>query len=252
MFHIHNTMKNSFLIHTTGVISVCLFCAGNACFGQTNLPTRLSHFNGPPAYKEAISKLMLSEVNDYATQLGLAESLPITTNSLKELFVSSPFLAERFGALGSLYTTNFSYGFGKGKHLCYITRIIKGMNPYDYDANRPYAIDPSQVNTNEAYNMATQFLAKAFVDVSRLSTSSIVTIQPWVILHMTTSKYTVQWERNGKPVVKVVLSPPKAELWTLRVEDPDLILRKPLEVTSLDYLLSQTNAPPATNVPGQP
>ncbi len=195
---------------------------------------------------------MLSEVNEYAIQLSLAESLPITTNSLKELFVSSPFLAERFGALGSLQTTNFSYGFGKGKHLCYITRIIKGTNPFDYDDNKAYAIDPSLVNTNAAYNMATQLLTKAFIDVSRLSTSSIVSVEPWVILHMTTSKYTVQWERNGSPVIKVVLSPPKAEFWTLRVEDPNLILRKPLEISNLDYLLSQTNAPPATNTPGQP
>ena len=100
--------------------------------------------------------------------------------------------------------------------------------------------------------MATQFLAKAFVDVSRLSTSSIVSVQPWVILHMTTSKYTVQWERNGKQVVKVVLSPPKAELWTLRVEDPSLILRKPLVLSNLDFLLSQTNALFDTNAPTKP
>lgn len=99
--------------------------------------------------------------------------------------------------------------------------------------------------------MATQFLAKTFVNISQLSTSAIVSVHPWVILHMTTSKYTVQWERSGRPVVKVVLSQPKAELWTLRVEDPTLILRKPLEIKNLNFLLSQTNAPAETNVPAK-
>jgi hypothetical protein len=167
-------------------------------------------------------------------------------------------MAERFGALGSLRTTNFSYGFGKGKHLCYITRLIKGSNPHDYEVNKPYEIDPSTVNTNAAYILATQWLAKAFVDVSRLSTSSVVSTEPLVILHMTTSKYTVEWGQgsmliNGvsmpKPVAKVVLASPQNELWTLRVEDPTFILRKPLEITNLDFLLSQTNATAETNVP---
>jgi hypothetical protein len=226
---------------------------GIACFGQTNLAAvRFLKRDKPPAYQKAVAKLLFTEANYYAAQLNLPELLPISINTITELFISSPSLVERFGALGSLRTTNFSYGFGKGKHLCYITRVIKGSNPYDYDANKPYAIDPALVNTNAAFSMATQFLAKAFVDVSRLSTSSIVSIQPWVILHMTTSKYTVQWERNGRPVVKVVLSPPKAELWTLRVEDPSLILRKPLEITNLDFLLSQTNAPSGTNAPAPP
>lgn len=246
MSYILNPMKILFTKLAVGFLAICL---ANLSSGQTNFTAQHPLLTAPPAYKEAMSKLMLAEANDYAGQLPLSEMLPITTNSLSELFVTSPHLAERFGALGSLRTTNFSYGFGKGKHLCYITRIIKGTNPYDYDANKPYAIDPSAVNTNAAYSMATQFLAKAFVNLSCLSTSSVVSVRPWVILHMTTSKYTLQWERNGRPVVKVVLSPPKAELWTLRVEDPNLILRKPLEITNLDYLLSQTNAHVQTNVP---
>jgi len=217
------------------------------CHGQTNFSLKLSHFNSPPAYKEVLSKFILDEVNDYAAQLDLPERLPISTNALKELFISSPYLAEHFGILGSLQTTNFSYGFGKGKHLSYITKIIKGTNPYDYEANKPYAIAASAVDTNAAYLLATQFLAEAFVDVNKLSTSSVVSIKPWVILQMTTSKYTVQWERDSKPVVKVVLSPPKSELWTLRVEDPSLILRRPLDVENLDFSLSQTNTTTTTN-----
>jgi hypothetical protein len=242
-------MKTILTKLAVGFLAICL---ANLCSGQTNFAAKRPLLTAPSAYKEAMSKLMLSEANDYASRLNLPEQLPITTNSLMELFVTFPRMAERFGALGSLRTTNFSYGFGKGKHLCYITRLIKGGNSYDYDANKPYEIDPSVVNTNAAYMLATQWLAKAFVDVGRLSTSSVVSIKPLVILHMATSKYTVEWQQgsilvNGvsmpKPVAKVVLASPQNELWTLRMEDPTFILRKPLEITNLDYLLSQTNAP---------
>src|ERR1035437_1027291 len=203
----------------TNIIVGFLALASIDGLAQTNAAPRLSYLSGPLAYQATVARLMLAEANEYVSFLGLPESFPISTNLLKEVFVTSPYLAEHFGILGSLATTNFSYGFGKGKHLCYITRIIKGTNPYDYDNNKPYAIDSSLVNTKEAYSMATQFLTKAFVDVSRLSTSSIVSVEPWVILHMNTSKYTVQWQRNNQPVVKVILASPPNELWTLRVED---------------------------------
>jgi hypothetical protein len=240
-------MKLSFRKFALLLLQMFIAISQIPCFGQTNSLARLPHVDTPPAYKEAMAKLMLSEVNDYASALNLPEQFPIATDSLNEVFVTPPSFAESYGALGSLRTTNFFYGFGRGKHLCYITRLIKGNNPYDYDANKPYAIDPSAVNTNAAYLLATKWLATAFVDVARLSTSSVVSVKPWVILHMTTSKYTVEWQQAGRPIVKVVLAEPKAELWSLRVEEPDYILRKPLEVANLDLLLSQTNAPAPTN-----
>ncbi|MGH7953142.1 MAG: hypothetical protein ACREFE_14670 [Limisphaerales bacterium] len=226
-------------------LSFLIVIAQTLCFGQTNLALALFlKREKPPAYQAAMLKVLLAEANDYVAALNLPEKRPLTKDSIKDCFIGSPYVAEHFGGLGSFQTTNFSYGFGKGKHLCYITRIIKGDNPFDYNANKRYAIDPSEADTNAAYSMATQFLAKAFVNVSQLSTSSVVSVEPWVILHMTTSKYTVEWRRGDKPVVKVVLAVPKDELWTLRVEDPNLILRKPLQITNLDYLLSQTNVPP--------
>lgn len=228
---------------TIGLLALISFGA----LAQTNRVSQLSHYSGPSVYQQSVARLMLAEVNDYSAGLNLPESIPIGINSLTETFVSSPYLAERFGVLGSMATTNFAYGFGKGKHLCYITKKIKGTNPSDPELNKPYAIAPSAVNTNAAYLLAKDFLTRAYVDVSRLSTSSVVSVEPWIILKMTTSKYTVEWQRNGKPVVKVVLASPQNELWTLRVEDPSLILRPSLQITNLDYLLSQTNAPASAN-----
>jgi hypothetical protein len=188
---------------------------------------------------------MLAEANTYALRLNLPEKLPLTAASVTEKFIAPPRLASGFGALGSFRTTNFSYGFGKGRHLSYVTRLPKDKSQRSlYERMKPWAIDTSMVNTNAAYTMATQFLARAFVDLPRLS-SARASISPMIVIKMTTSIYTVQWERGGGPLVQVTFDAPKAELWTLRVEDPEYILRKPLEVQDLGLLLSQTNAPAA-------
>ena len=185
-------------------------CVCFQLFSQSNYGWAQRDFKVTPAYREATSTAMLAEVNEYAQRLNLPEVLPITTNALKELFITPPYMAIRFGALGNIRTTNYSYGFGKGRHLCYITRLIKGQNPYSYDENKQFAIDPSVVNTNAAYIMATQFLAKAFVNVEQLNKSSTALIEPWVIRDMTTSKYTVEWQCNGQSVVKVTLVQPES------------------------------------------
>jgi hypothetical protein len=180
----------------------------------------------------------------------LPEYLPLTKDSVTGSYISSPEFADRYGGLGRFSTTNYSYGFGRGKRLAYITRLPKDKSGRSlYDRFKPWAIDPSQVNTNAAYLLATQFLAEAFVDLSRLSTSAVVSIHPKVILKMTTSVYDLEWKRGGKNAVEIGLDESTKELWLLRVEDPSLVLRKPLEITNLDFLLSQTNAPAQTNVP---
>ena len=195
---------------------------------------------------------MIDEANIYAGQLSLPEKLPLTAESVNEKFITPPRLAIGFGALGSFRTTSFSYGFGKGKHLSYITRLPKDKSKRPlYERMKPWAIDPSMVNTNAAYTTATQFLAKAFVDLPKLS-SAKTSINPMTVLHMTTSIYTVEWQRHGSPVVQVTFDAPKAELWALRVEDPEYILRAPLVVSDMDSLFSQTNAPPAPSVERKP
>jgi len=221
-----------------------------SCVCQTNTaPSRQFGRDKSVAYQAAVTTLLLSEASDYAASLNLGERLPITTNSVKEIFVSSPFVADRFGALGSLRTTNFSYGFGNGKHLCYITRIIGKNDPYSFEENKQFEIDPTALNTNGAFLVATQLLAKAFVDITRLSSSSTVSVEPLVILHMTTCKYTVRWQRDGKTIAKVVLVEPKKELWTLRIEDPSLILRGQLGIPDSNLLNSRTNVDVRTNIP---
>lgn len=240
-WHWASSMKRTLAILAIALPSVLPAFSQNFSPSATNVAAGFWLREAPPAYRDAVFRLMLAEASTYAAQLNLPEKLPLTTASVTEKFIASPRLATGFGALGSFRTTNFSYGFGKGRHLSYVTRLPKDKSKRSpYERMKPWAIDASMVNTNAAYRLATQFLAKAFVDLPRLSTASVA-INPMTVLKMPTSIYTVEWQRGGSPVVQVTFDEPKAELWTLRVEDPEYILRKPLEVSNLDSLLSQTN-----------
>lgn len=204
------------------------------CSGQeTNPPAQLMTREQALAYKAAMEKAMLAEANIYIKALKLADSYPISESNLQEEFISSPYVARRFGALGTLETENYSYSFGNGRRLSYIIRRTGETNIYSLDFNKRYAIRPIDVNTNAAYLDALQYLTNAFVNVSHLVASSEVSVKPLVILNMTTSEYTVEWNRAGRTVVKVFLIEPARELRTLRVEDPDLILRKPLQIPNI-------------------
>ena len=213
-------MKSSLLLVLTS--------AALSCLGETNsLP---SAFLVTAAYRDGVLKVMLAEVNEYARRLNLPEHFPVTTQSLALAHVSPPGLAERFGGLGNLHTTNYAYAFGKGRHLTYITRLPKDKsNRPLFERFQPWQIDPSMVNTNAAYALATQVLATAFVDLPELSRSTTVSIRPITILHMTTSVYDVEWRRGERKIAEVGVDEPTKELWLLRIEDPEIILRKPLE-----------------------
>ncbi len=203
----------------------------NLCAGETNLFKLPPSFTASPAYREVALKAMLTEANVYARRLNLPENLPITETSLMGVFISSPYVANRFGALGNLRTTNYSYAFSQGQRLSAITRLPKDKSDKSlHDKFMPWAIDSSAVNTNAAYLLATQFLAQAFVDLPRLSNSA-VSINPVVILHMTTSVYRIEWQQGGKTVAEVGLAEPSKELWKLHVENPQYILRPPISVT---------------------
>jgi hypothetical protein len=183
-------------------------------------------------YQSEVLKNMLREADTYALSLGLRETHPLTTNSLTEIYISPPELANQHDGLGSLRTKSYSYAFGRGKRLAYITRLPSPENSKKslYDANKHLAIAPALVNTNAAFLLATQWLGKAFVDVTRLTASNSVSIKPWKILDMVTSKYTVEWMREGEPVARVVLIEPTKELLVLRVEDPKYITRPAIVV----------------------
>jgi hypothetical protein len=133
------------------------------------------------AYQAVVAPLMLQEAGFYAERLNLPEPLPLTA-AVAKVAVNPPLL----GGLGHVATTNYFYSFplrdekpltnacgvslveyGKLAYVMRKTRFqVNGreiMDPYD-----EMAALPSQVDTNGAYRLATQWLAAVQVDVAAL------------------------------------------------------------------------------------
>jgi hypothetical protein len=110
----------------------------------------------------------------------------------------------------------------------------------------------NRIDTNAAYQLATQWLSAVSMDVAGLNQDCHRSIRPWIPEGATNyfvPVYRVSWGKDGEPVALVELFLPTKTLRDLRVEKSKYILRKPIVITNLDFLLSQTNAPAQTNAP---
>jgi hypothetical protein len=206
-----------------------------------------------PAYRQAALSLVLAEANKVAQELHLPESLPITETNLTASYLSPPRMAPRLGAIGNITTANYTYYCSVGYKFSYLVRV--GLEQ-DYAKLRKESLLPmSQMDTNAAYQMAVQFLAAAKMDVSALNRDCKVHIMPFTPEGSQGKHFVpVYWVYWSKPeqagrgsTASVELFTPTKMLRQLRVEDSQYILREPLGVTNLDYLLSQTNGVGGTN-----
>ena len=206
-----------------------------------------------PAYHNEALHLVLAEANRVANELMLPESLPITEASLTASYITPPRMAQRIGAIGNVTTANYTYFCSVGNKFSYLTKTDL---EHDYPRMRKESLLPmSLMNTNAAYQLATQFLAAASMDVTALNRDCHVHILAFTPegeqgKHFV-PVYWVYWtppEQEGHgSVASVELFEPTKTVRQLRVEDAKYILRSPLQITNLDYLLSQTNASAITN-----
>ncbi len=119
------------------------------------------------AYKLLAFHLLLGEADYFVKQLDLPVPRPIQRTNLTELFVSSPNVLADFG--GSLRTTNFSFGFGYNQLSSIVCINRFGKNVSMVAKFDELATQPSLIDTNGAYQLATQWLTAASVDVAALS-----------------------------------------------------------------------------------
>jgi hypothetical protein len=216
------------------------------------------------AYQSAALNLMVGQANFDAQQLHLNEPLPIvapaSTNDWK---VALPL----YGVTGGFSTSNYVYQFKAGK-LVWIQKRPQRRNPT--------SAQPSLVDTNGAYQLATQWLAGISVDVPALERqyphSSVqfgsrpVVVRnrnpvPGVrnrtaIIATNTVKspiFLVTWGslrdaqaspefRPSRPVTMEILGSTK-QCTGLHIQNPDLLQCPPLQVTNAAALLG-TPLPP--------
>lgn len=233
-----------------------------------------------PAYKAAAARQMLQEVNYFARQLKLHESLPITAANAK--IITDPLLA---CGIGSVETKRYSYsfpgsdrpeitnGFGavwfqeRGK-LAYIkcqqayarwddgTATLDDMAPIF----RKLMATPCRLDTNTAYQLATQWLASVSVDVGELEKryhplsvqqtfydqpASSATANPCDLKKLPI--FNVTWggpEDEDSPPIDIHILGPTKELIFLRMEDTRFCKRPPVNIPNAEALNGATTNTP--------
>ena len=151
-------------------------------------------------YKATMLQQMLAEANRASDRLQLPMRRPIQKDDLADLFIPFPWYcvvhetnapyfpvtvfgrdicdtnipielrlhALKFGVDGRIDTTNFEFGFMEGK-LTHVMRLSDPMTEYYAHDLDKLVGQPSLIDTNGAYQLATQWLAAVDVDMTALN-----------------------------------------------------------------------------------
>lgn len=194
----------------------------------------------PPSYQKYILSLLTDEANRVAAELRLPEGLPITETNLVDLYVTPPLLARGLRALGNISTKNYSYYVSVGYRF---SSLVKQGLQSDYLSwQMAYKWPISQLDTNAAYQLATQFLAAVQIDVGRLNRDCALQIEA-LMPHGKKGRsfvplYWVYWVpksfQGEGSIASVELFLPKRLLLQMHISRAEYILRKPLVVTNID------------------
>ncbi len=192
------------------------------------------------AYEDAAFKLVLNEANVVARELRLPEKLPITPSDVVEKYIDSYGMARLTRAVGNISTSNYTYYVSVDNKFSYLESANQQADRLKW--YREYSWPISRLDTNAAYQLATQWLTAVSMDVGALNRDCTLHIRPvFVSGNGTTERflplYWVYWTKEGKghgseAVIEVFL--PAKRLIQLRVENTKYILRKPLRVPKPD------------------
>ena len=207
------------------------------------------------AYEKEALRLVLKEANQVAQALELQEQLPISEVSLVAKYIPPPRLAQRIGGVGNVTTSNYTYYVSAGNRFSFLEHSHLQQERIEFQ--KKFLSDSARIDTNAAYQLASEFLGKLLMDVEALNRDCSVRVQTVFPTSKSTQSlipiYLVVWNKarqSGSCAIVEVCLPTKT-LLQLRVEDPKYILRPPIVFTNLAELLS-TNAPALTNAPIPP
>lgn len=211
------------------------------------------------SYRQAALKILLTEATQIAVQLDLPERLPIDRSSLLELHINTPFWADATGAFGSVSTSNYTYYASLGGRLAWIDPQFgpAGVRRPGYmeSLRKRYLVPKGQMDTNAAYSMATQWLARAGMDVKAIERDAErIKITAWEIGSRFVPVYLVNWQRLATyrgddgpakldSIAFVEFLAPERRILQMRVNVTRYVKREPLSVPNRDSLLSQSDDP---------
>jgi hypothetical protein len=202
-----------------------------------------------PAYHQEALRLVIEEANRVARELNLPESLPIVESNLVTSYIPSPGMAQRLGgALGNVTTSNYTYYVSIANKFSFLEK--RGMEETYSELRNKYLWPINRMDTNAAYQLATQFLAAASMDVKSINRDCNVYIDAFMP-NGTGSKffvpiYGVHWTSKNSQIrgslAEVKFIAPTKTICQLRVSNPEYIFRRALQITNLVSLLNTNNA----------
>jgi hypothetical protein len=231
-----------------------LITLSSATFGQKTLDPNTARRFGQsvknihaltyitPEYRNKALGLILAEANLVAQQLTLPEILPITETNIVSTYITPPRLAQYMGTIGNLTTSNYTYYFSIGHKFSFLTKT--GLDQDYAQYRKKYLWPMSRKDTNAAYQLATQWLSQASMDVQALNKECRVHILAFTPEgengEHVIPVYWVYWSKPDQEgrgsVASVELFEPTKTIRQLRVEDSKYILRKTLVETNLASL----------------
>ena len=200
------------------------------------------------SYQHEALRSVLKEANMVAAQLKLPEQLPITESNIVKAFISPFGYAHAKKAIGNITTKHYAYYVSQGNKLSYVESPHQEELCNRFQASHTWPI--SRMETNHAYELATQWLTAASMDVEALNRDCSVTVElDKAYVHPPTGKFVpvynvcwLKWGDQAAGVASVRLFTPSKILLQLRVEDPKYILRPAIMFTNLAELLSTNSA----------
>ncbi|MGB7748754.1 MAG: hypothetical protein WBN75_15880 [Verrucomicrobiia bacterium] len=200
------------------------------------------------AYKYVAMTLMLAEINFCANRLHLSADLPIKEQDIKAMAVFPPRV---IGFAGRIDTAKYSFSFAKSGRLRFITSLNDNrgnlsLREYQEQMSRIKSI----INTKDAYQIATNWLAAMDVDVQRLEkenphASRQQFFSAWQDDQKTNADkevalpfFDVRWGDWVEPVIDVKIFGATGELLKLRQENDSYSMRPASLIKDSDKLLA--------------
>jgi hypothetical protein len=230
-------------------------------------------------YSVTVSEKLLSEANDLAFHLRLAIPLPIKPSEAR-IWVSPPWFnkvensntnlskVERirsatFFATGTVNVGNYCFGLGNSRNRLHVQRVRFDQSETIVERFPQLAKSVSLIDTNGAYQLATQWLNSVKVDVSALENGHPLSMeQRWYdgksqeypvngqfFPANSTNKtmlpiYDVTWGSGTKPAVKITVLGTTKELLEMQINEGSVLKRSPLIVTNAIELNSRPGPAP--------
>lgn len=211
------------------------------------------------AYISTSLEKMTQEASWFSEQLKLTNATTISPKDVSKYYIRPP----RTGFGGVIHTTNYLFRFYTHRKLEAIYNKVK--HDERFDLYPVWAKTPSLVDTNGAYQLATQWLAAVSVDVPALEKKYKLNFNQWFYWGReagvpdsewnqhppTTNKvmmpiYDVRWGEGDIPPVKVTVFGPTKELIVLEMNDISFSKRPPIVITNWEELLNIPDPKPKT------